>query len=112
MAIYNERIRKMRQENHMTLKDVAEKLDITEATAQRYESGNGIKEIPYERILAYAELFSVRPNYLMGFEDKPIPVQIEKCLESSELKMRLIAYAQKLLELNELENINIEKETK
>lgn len=69
MATYNERIKKLRLERELTLKDIASKLNITEATAQRYESGNGIKAIPYEKIVEYAELFGVSPCYIMGWED-------------------------------------------
>lgn len=47
MAIWNERIRARRIEKGITLAQVAEKLGVTEATAQRYECGN-IKNIPYE----------------------------------------------------------------
>lgn len=48
MAIYNDRIRELRQLKNLTLKEVADSVGTTEATMQRYESGNGIKSIPYD----------------------------------------------------------------
>jgi transcriptional regulator with XRE-family HTH domain len=56
----------------MTLKEVASKLQTTEATVQRYEST--IKNIPYDVIEKYAEIFNVTPSYIMGWE-KPIPLK-------------------------------------
>lgn len=66
MAIWNERIRKKRLEQGITLAQVADKLGVTEATAQRYESGN-IKSVPYEHMCAYGELLGCSPAYLMGW---------------------------------------------
>lgn len=69
MAIWNERIKEKRIELGITLSQVATKLGVTEATAQRYESGN-IKSIPYDQICVYAELLNVSPSYIMGWEDR------------------------------------------
>lgn len=68
MAIWNERIHERRIENGITLAQVAEKLGVTEATAQRYERGN-IKNIPYEHMCVYGEILHCSPAYLMGWED-------------------------------------------
>lgn len=69
MAIWNERIRARRIEKGITLAQVAEKLGVTEATAQRYECGN-IKNIPYECMGVYGEILNCSPCYLMGWEEK------------------------------------------
>ena len=69
MAIWNERIREKRKESGITLAQIAEKLGVAEATAQRYESGN-IKSIPYEHMCAYGEILHCSPCYLMGWEQK------------------------------------------
>lgn len=66
MAIWNERIRSKRLEKGITLAQIADKLGVTEATAQRYESGN-IKSVPYEHMCAYAQLLGCSPAYLMGW---------------------------------------------
>lgn len=69
MAIWNERIHEKRKESGITLAQIAERLGVTEATAQRYERGN-IKSIPYEHMCAYGEILHCSPCYLMGWEDK------------------------------------------
>ena len=48
--IWNDRIKTLRKLHDLTLKDVAKRLGVTEATAQRYES-NSIKTIPYDEDL-------------------------------------------------------------
>ncbi len=65
--IWNDRIKQLRLSSRLTLKDVAARLGLTEATAQRYESG-AIKSIPYEILIGYSKLFSCSPAYIMGWE--------------------------------------------
>lgn len=62
--IWNMRIKHLREQNKLTLKEIASKLGCSEATAQRYENNNGIKNIPYEVILKFAEIFDVSPAYI------------------------------------------------
>jgi len=69
MAIWNERIKEKRTEKGITLAQIAEALNVTEATAQRYESG-GIKNVPYDHICTYAKLLNCSPSYLMGWEEE------------------------------------------
>ena len=64
----NNRIKELREKSNITLKQVAEHLGCSTATAQRYESDNGIKQIPYEAIEKYAELFNVSPASLLGWD--------------------------------------------
>lgn len=70
MAKMHDRIRKLRSDRGMTLSQVADKLGVTEATAQRYESGKGIKAIPYEVIEKYANIFNCKPQFIIGWEDE------------------------------------------
>lgn len=109
MAIWNERIKKRRKEKHITLKEVAEYIGVTEATAQRYESGNGIKNIPYDMVVRYSELLDCSPSYLMGWEDEKKTadnmhaisnsyeteklVEITKTMQPEQLQ-RLLEYAE------------------
>lgn len=72
IPIWKKRIRKLREDNQMTLKEVASKIGISEATAQRYESPNGLKNISYSKIEDYANVFNVSPNYIMGYEGMSI----------------------------------------
>lgn len=68
MAIWNERIKHRRTELGITLAQIAEQLGVTEATAQRYESGS-IKSIPYDYICLYSKILKVSPSYIMGWDD-------------------------------------------
>lgn len=70
MAIWNERIKELRRQSNLTLKEVATSVGTTEATMQRYESGNGIKNIPYEVITKLSVIFDCDPSYIMGYQDK------------------------------------------
>ena len=60
------RIKELRQKKNMTLKQVADAIGVSEATAQRYESGK-INSLKYEKAEALAKLFNVSPGYLMGW---------------------------------------------
>lgn len=66
------RIKEIRLQRKLTLLEVANHLGISEATAQRYESGE-IKNLKYDTIVALAELLNVSPAYLMGWCDNPSP---------------------------------------
>lgn len=72
MEIWHERIKSLRENTDVTLKDMAKLIGVSEATVQRYECGK-IQELPYKVITAYAEKFHVTPSYIMGWEDKPSP---------------------------------------
>src|SRR5690625_841701 len=63
-----QRIRYAREKRHKTLLDVAEHLGVTEATVQRYESGN-IKNLKLDTISEIASYLKINPGYLMGWED-------------------------------------------
>lgn len=65
----NNKIKELREQSGLTLKQVAEFIGCSVATAQRYESENGIKNIPYDAIAKYAELFNVSPSYIIGWKD-------------------------------------------
>lgn len=65
--IRNDRIKQLRLLHDLTLKDVAARLGISEATAQRYES-SAIKTIPYEAIEKYSQIFGCSPAFIMGWE--------------------------------------------
>lgn len=66
----HERLKELRTSKGMTLAQIADALGTTEATAQRYESGKGIKSIPYEVIEKYANIFGCKPQFIMGWEDE------------------------------------------
>lgn len=62
-----ERIKKARLKRGLTLIEVAEKLGKTEATIQRYESGN-IKNLKNDTIEELANVLRVSPAHLMGWD--------------------------------------------
>jgi Predicted transcriptional regulators len=77
VAIWNERIKKRRKELGLTLIEVAEKLGVSEATAQRYESG-AIKNIPYDSMCVYSDILKTTPTYLMGWEELEQDTKVTK----------------------------------
>jgi len=60
-------LQQRRKELGLTLAQVAEKMGVTEATVQRWESGN-IKSVRYERLERLAEVLHVSPSALMGWD--------------------------------------------
>lgn len=69
-----DRIHKKRLESELTLKELAEKIDVQDATVQRYESGT-IKTIKPETIEKMARLFKVSPSWLMGWDESETPIK-------------------------------------
>lgn len=65
-----ERIRLSRSAQKLTLEEVAQKVGVTRATVQKYESG-AISNIPPDKLKALADTLAVTPGYLMGWEDTP-----------------------------------------
>lgn len=98
MAIMHERIKELRTQKGLTLSQVSEFLGVTEATAQRYETGKGIKTVPYEVIEKYANLFKCPPQYILGWEkaveDDPIKEanRLADIFLNEELKLMIDDY--------------------
>lgn len=63
MVINSEEIKQLRIKNGLTLKDVAIRLDVSEGTVSRYESGQ-IKRVSPKVMLGYSKLFRVPINTL------------------------------------------------
>lgn len=59
-------LKNKRKELGYTLKEIADKIGVTEATVQRWESGN-IKSLRHGRITKLAEILEISPAYLMGW---------------------------------------------
>ena len=64
----NSRIKERRTALGMTLLDVANALNVKEATVQRYESGE-IKNLKHTTVLELAKIFKCTPAYLMGWDE-------------------------------------------
>ncbi len=69
--IFRSRMKERRTILNITLTEIAEALDITQPTVQRYESGE-IKNIPYDKLVMLADLLQCTPPYLLGWGLKRI----------------------------------------
>jgi transcriptional regulator with XRE-family HTH domain len=91
--IVNDRIKEMRNKYGYTLLQIADRLGVSEATAQRYDSG-GIKNIPYAHIEALSEMFNCDPAFLTGWTDRPghslspISVKVARAFETAPQKIK------------------------
>lgn len=63
MHIKSERIKELREKYGLTLKEVASRLDISEASASRYER-NEVQRVSPKIIYGYSQLFHVPVNEL------------------------------------------------
>lgn len=97
MIAFRVRMKETRQKQGITLKQLADRLGIKEATVQRYESG-AIKEIPHQTVVDIAEILGVKPQYLMGW-DNPTPNDAELFADMIFDK-ELIAHMKKVYEMN------------
>ena len=70
MAELSSILKQRRKDMGLTLAQIADKMSVTEATVQRWESGN-IKSIRHEKIGKLAEILNVSPAVLMGWTDDP-----------------------------------------
>lgn len=68
-------LKKRRKELGLTLLQIAEEMNVSEATVQRWESGN-IKMLRHERIAKLAQILKVPPASLMGWETNDFPGDI------------------------------------
>ncbi|MHC1681342.1 MAG: helix-turn-helix domain-containing protein [Clostridiaceae bacterium] len=73
---FKDKIKARRLELKLTLKEVAERVGVSEPTIQRYESGQ-IKNVRRDKIKLLADALEVTPAYLMDWEEKNEPEPIE-----------------------------------
>lgn len=66
---FSKRLRESRKKQGLTLSELGNKINRTEATIQRYESGN-IKNLKNDTIEQLANALNVSPAYLMGWEEE------------------------------------------
>ena len=65
-------IRNRRLELSLTMKEVAERVGVSEATVSRWESGD-IENMRRDKIAALAKALQMPPAVIMGWDDAPIP---------------------------------------
>ena len=61
---YNERIREIREDNHLTQQKIADLLHIGQRTYADYESGK--TRIPVDNLLILAQYYDVSMDYITG----------------------------------------------
>lgn len=69
--LFGIRMKEIRKKRGITLDEIAQSINRTEATVQRYESGN-IKNLDNEIIEKIARILRVQPQFLMGWTDVEI----------------------------------------
>ncbi len=83
-----DRIKKKRDERGMTLKELAEKVGVTEATMSRYES-NKIKNPSHGKLKEMASVLNVDINYLMDWENADEDTQYAPVTEDERDLLRI-----------------------
>ena len=115
MEIWHKRIKELRENTDVTLKDMAKIIGVSEATVQRYECGK-IYELPYKVIESYAEKFNVSPSYIMGWDnsseiklssdEENIIIEYRKLNKNGKQQLRhIIEYAKGLSDDNNIQDI-------
>ena len=67
MDIFCKRIKELREENNLTQKELAIKLNTTNSTVCDWEKGRSQPDL--EMLTKIAALFEVKTDYLLGLED-------------------------------------------
>jgi transcriptional regulator with XRE-family HTH domain len=81
------RIKMLREENDLTLDEVAKRCKTTRQTIFKYEN-EIVTNIPYDKIELLAKAFAVSPSYLFGWDDSPAPAA-SKLTEAEETLLGL-----------------------
>lgn len=66
-----DRLRALREERGLTLLQLAQRIGVSEATIQRYESGE-IANPRRDKVAALAKAFGVSESFLMGFDEEAL----------------------------------------
>lgn len=67
MKIFANRLAELRNQNKLTQRDIAKRLNISQPSYIRYEQGTA--EPTYENLVKIADLFDVSTDYLLGRTD-------------------------------------------
>lgn len=68
------RIRELRKQRGITMKQLGEVVDLAESTISQYETGK--RQPDNETLLRLSEFFSVTVGYLLGAEEKETPATL------------------------------------
>lgn len=88
-----DKIRNLRQQAGLTMRQLADAVNVSEATISRWESGN-ISNMRRDKIYDLAKALHTTPAYLMGWEENPtknVQDTHSQLQTSSEKRMVLVA---------------------
>lgn len=63
------RIKEIREDNKLTLKELGTIILVSDATVSRYETGE-VENIPIPRIKLLSEKFGINPAWILGMSEK------------------------------------------
>lgn len=93
----HELIKMKRKERNMTLRDVADRIGVSEATVSRWESGS-VGSMKRQNVAALARLFDVSPAVLMDWEEYE---------EENDTRKKLIKELNNLAEVSSIESLEM-----
>ena len=67
MSIFSQRLRELRQEKKLSMKQLAKELNTTDAAVSNWE--NDVNEPKISYLVSIAKFFDVTADYLLGLED-------------------------------------------
>lgn len=84
----NNRIRELRKQRKMTMKQLGDIVDLAESTISQYETGK--RQPDNETLLRISEYFGVTVGYLLGAETEKAPAEYGKrSVSDDEIKFAL-----------------------
>ena len=98
METIGERIKRLRKEKKLTQSQLGEFLGVEKSAVAKWENGR-TKNLKRETIQAMAQLFGVRPSYILEGEDYKIMLNqqeiilVQQFREADEQQKRLALYA-------------------
>ena len=98
-------IKKRRKELHLTLKDVADYIGVSEATISRYETGD-IANMGRDKIAALAKVLKLSPGIIAGYDEEETPSIDDEIIRvfrqlSEDDKAKVIEYTLLLIKASE-----------
>lgn len=95
------KLRSIRQEQHMTQREFASELNISQQTLSRYENGQTI--IPYEELENVIVKFGVSIDYILEIENNEVTSEEKRIIDyyrntHDSLKPHVKALLQKIME--------------
>ena len=81
------RLRELRKQQKMTMKQLGEVVDLAESTISQYETGK--RQPDNETLLKLSEVFGVTVGYLLGAEEKAPAESGKRSVSDDEIKFAL-----------------------